>query len=70
MWKFQMLSKCARMRQEWDDKYQPGRHADNIAENLKGAEKYRRRMNELVSKGVRRQEPRDHVDATRTQGAI
>jgi hypothetical protein len=42
-----MLSKCAQMRQEWDDKHQRGRHAVKIAENLKGAEKYRRRMKEL-----------------------
>jgi RHS repeat-associated protein len=42
-WKYEMLTKCADMRQEWDDKHQPGRHADKIEENRKGAEKWRRR---------------------------
>ncbi len=30
-WKLQRNIDCRRMRQEWDDKWQPGRHADDIA---------------------------------------
>jgi hypothetical protein len=39
-----MVTKCADMRQEWDDKHQPGRHARKIDDNRQGAEKWRKKM--------------------------
>ena len=41
-----MWSKCADMRQEWDDKHQRGLHARRIKEAREEAEKYRKWMEE------------------------
>jgi hypothetical protein len=38
-WKFNRNQNCMNMRQQWDDKWHPGRHAKDIAELKRGLEK-------------------------------
>jgi hypothetical protein len=43
-YKFDLWTKCHKMRQEWDDKYERGRHTQKIKEAKDMAEQYRKWM--------------------------